>query len=66
MKGTLMQMLPETRVYLVYKRPYFRVRVGNFIKPQDAFDFRDKHLTHLNKVYTVKDKIVYMWYPSGN
>lgn len=64
-KGEMLQRLQHNKVYLVYKRPYFRVRVGNFITKKEADKFKRKHLSDINPVYAVKDKVVYMWYPPG-
>lgn len=64
-KGEMLQRLQHNKVYLVYKRPYFRVRIGNFITKKEADQFKRKHLSDMSPVYTVKDKVVYMWYPPG-
>ncbi len=64
-KGALLQQLPGTKVYLTYKAPYFRLRVGRFFSRQEAIRFQKKFLRNRSKVYTVKEKIVYMWYPPG-
>ena len=50
----------DQKAYLTYHSPYFKVRVGNFIKKEDAEKFRQQ----LNKyypqgVYVVEDAIEY-------
>lgn len=63
MKAEMMQDFPGTEVYMVYRSPYFRIRIGNFTTKKDAVRFRTTQLSHLSKVYAVKQKIVYMWHP---
>jgi len=39
-KSDLLTRYPEEKSYTVYQSPYFKVRIGNFIKKEDAEAFR--------------------------
>lgn len=65
-KAELMERFPAERVYMIYKRPFFRVRLGNFITKSEAEKFRAKYLLHRRQVYTVRDRIIYLWHPHTN
>jgi len=59
-KADIMARVPNEKGYLTYNSPYFKVRIGNFIKREDA----DKLRTQLNKyypqgIYVVDDAIEY-------
>ena len=59
-KGDVLSRFNDQKAYLTYHSPYFKVRVGNFIKKEDAEKFRQQ----LNKyypqgVYVVEDAIEY-------
>ncbi len=59
-KGDVLTKFTDQKAYLTYHSPYFKVRVGNFIKKEDAEKFRQQ----LNKyypqgVYVVEDAIEY-------
>lgn len=59
-KTDALKRFPDEKAYLLYNSPYFKVRMGNFIKKEDAEKFRQK----LNKfypsgVYVVDDAIEY-------
>ena len=59
-KSELLSRFPDQKSYTMYQSPYFKVRVGNFIKREDAEKFRKL----LNKyypqgVYVVEDAIEY-------
>ncbi len=61
-KTDLLTKFPEQKVYLIFQSPNFKVRIGNFLKKEDAEDFR----TLLNKyyssgVYIVADAIEYIF-----
>ena len=49
---------PETKSYLSYKEPYYRVRVGNFRTLSEAVGFQKKLSTSYPNSFAVKDKIV--------
>lgn len=60
MKADLLGKLPEQKTYVIFQSPSFKVRVGNFLKREDA----EKCKMQLNKlfpqgVYIVEDAIDY-------
>lgn len=59
-KADLLSKFPDQKIYTVYQSPNFKVRVGNFVKKEDA----EKLKIQLNKifpqgVYIVEDGIEY-------
>ena len=63
-KGDVLTKFTDQKAYLTYHSPYFKVRVGNFIKKEEAEKFRQQ----LNKyypqgVYVVEDAIEYTLNP---
>ncbi len=59
-KSDLMNKYPEEKAYVMFQSPYFKVRIGNFIKREDANKFR-KNLNKLfpQGVFVVEDAIEY-------
>jgi hypothetical protein len=64
LKGHLMYTFPSTKVYLTYRQPYFRVKMGNFKTTEEARLFKKKQLKDFRNVFIVRDNISYMWYPT--
>ena len=60
LKSQMLQSFPAQKTYIVYQSPYFKVRIGNFIKPEAAADFK-KQLVRIYKgsAYLVEDVIEY-------
>lgn len=58
-KGQLLSRFPDYRVYMSYQTPFFKLKIGDFIKRDDAEDLR-KHLSMMIKqgVYIVPDIVV--------
>lgn len=59
-KSDLMGQFPDQKTYVVFQSPSFKVRIGNFLKKEDA----EKLKAQLNKiypngVYIVEDGIEY-------
>ena len=59
-KSDLMSQFPDQKTYVVFQSPSFKVRIGNFLKKEDA----EKLKIQLNKiypngVYIVEDGIEY-------
>ncbi len=59
-KSDLLARFPDQKTYTVYQSPNFKVRIGNFVKKEDA----EKLKAQLNKiypqgVYIVEDGIEY-------
>ena len=57
-KGEFVLGNPETKSYLSYKEPYYRVRVGNFRTLNEAVGFQKKISATYPNSFAVKDKIV--------
>lgn len=59
-KGELLERFPDQMAYAPYQSPYFKVRIGNFIKKADAEKFR-KQLSayYKNGLYLVEEGIDY-------
>ena len=59
-KTLLLTSFPEYKTYVMYQSPSFKVRIGNFIKKEDADKFR-KQLAYFfpQGVYIVEDAIEY-------
>ena len=60
MKTDLLTRFPDEKSYLIFQSPYFKVRIGNYIKREDA----EKVKLQLNKIlgrgtYIVEDAIEY-------
>lgn len=59
-KAQLLQLFPDQKSYVMYKSPYFKVRIGNFIEREDAVSFRDKmSKKYPQNAYIVEDIIEY-------
>jgi hypothetical protein len=60
-KSMLLTNFPEYKTYVMYQSPNFKVRIGNFIKKDDADKFR-KQLAYFfpQGTYIVEDAIEYM------
>lgn len=59
-KADLLTRYPEEKTYALYQSPYFKVRIGNFIKKEDADAFR-KSISRLypEGVFVVPDVVDY-------
>ncbi len=59
-KAELLSRFPDQKSYTMYQSPYFKVRIGNFIKKADAEKLR-KQLNQMypQGVYVVEDAIDY-------
>ena len=59
-KAELMSRFPEHKSYAVYQSPNFKVRIGNFIKREDAEQFKIVlNRMYPQGVYIVEDGIEY-------
>lgn len=59
-KSDLLNKYPTEKAYVIFQSPYFKVRIGNFLKKEDADNFKKP----MNKqfpqgVYVVEDAIEY-------
>ena len=59
-KGDLLKKFPSEKCYVMFQSPYFKVRLGNFLKREEA-DFFRKILNKLfpQGVFIVEDTIEY-------
>ncbi len=60
MKTDLLTKFPDLKTYLLFQSPNFKVRIGNFIKREDADKLR-KQLSKVipNNIYVVEDAVEY-------
>ena len=59
-KSDLLNKYPEEKVYITFNSPYFKVRIGNFIKKDDADKFRKLLSKQFPQgVFIVEDAIEY-------
>lgn len=59
-KSELLTRFPDQKSYTMYQSPYFKVRIGNFIKKEDAEKFRKQLMKYYPQgVYVVEDAIEY-------
>jgi hypothetical protein len=57
-KSTIYQQFPELKAYLLYQSPFYKLKVGNFLKREDA----EEYITAIKQyfpsgVYIVRDVI---------
>ena len=59
-KADLLLKFPDQKVYTIFQSPNFKVRIGNFLKKEDAENFR-KQISNLfeQAIYVVEDGIEY-------
>jgi hypothetical protein len=59
-KTELLAKFPQQKAYLIFQSPSFKVRVGNFLKKEDAENFRNTLSKYYpSGVYVVADAIEY-------
>jgi hypothetical protein len=59
-KTDLMNKFPEHKTYIIFQSPNFKVRIGNFIKREEAEKLRKQLNTYFPQgVYIVEDAIEY-------
>jgi RNA recognition motif-containing protein len=59
-KSDLLNKYPEEKAYITFQSPYFKVRIGNFIKKEDADKFRKMLGNQFPQgVFVVEDAIEY-------
>ena len=58
LKYALMNKFPEYKSYVVYQAPYFKVRLGNFMKKEDAEKARKQVAKNFSAgIYIVEDAV---------
>lgn len=57
-KSKLLQLYPEQKVYMSYAAPFYKLRFGNFLKKEDADNFK-KELSRIftQPMYVVADQV---------
>jgi len=60
-KNDLAAKFPDQKIYTIFQSPNFKVRIGNFLKKEDAENFR-KQISSLfsQGIYVVDDAIEYV------
>jgi len=56
-RGKFITKFPNTKAYIVYQPPFFKIRVGDFRSKQDAYALYKELLSMYPVSYLVKDKI---------
>ncbi len=56
-RGRFASIYPKTEVYLDYKQPYFKLRVGNFKSRMDAYRFLLSIREDFDRAFLVQEKI---------
>ena len=60
LKADLLRQYPSQKSYILFQSPYFKVRIGNFIKKADAVLFQKQlSQTYRQNAYIVEDVIDY-------
>jgi hypothetical protein len=60
LKTKLLQLFPSQGAYVLFQSPYFKVRIGNFIRKSDAIDFKNRlSRSYPQPAYVVEDVIEY-------
>lgn len=60
MKTDMMNKYPDQKIYMLFQSPNFKVRMGNFLKRNDAERFRMQLIRYFPQgVYIVEDAIEY-------
>ena len=60
LKYDLLSNYPDYKSYVIYQAPYFKVRMGNFIKREEAEKLRGLlNKSYKSGVYIVEDAIEY-------
>jgi septal ring-binding cell division protein DamX len=58
LKYALMNKFPEHKSYVVYQAPYFKVRIGNFMKKEEAEKARKQLAKNFSSgIYIVEDAV---------
>ncbi len=59
-KADLLTKFPDQKSYTIFQSPNYKIRIGNFLKKEDAENYR-KQITNLfsQEIYVVEDAIEY-------
>jgi len=60
-KNDLAAKFPDQKIYTIFQSPTFKVRIGNFLKKEDAENFRKQISSIFSQgIYVVDDAIEYV------
>ena len=60
-KNDLAAKFPDQKIYTIFQSPTFKVRIGNFLKKEDAENFRKQISSMFSQgIYVVDDAIEYV------
>ena len=60
LKSQMLQLFPAQKAYILFQSPYFKVRIGNFLKPDAANDFKKQLAkSYTGNAYLIEDFIEY-------
>jgi hypothetical protein len=62
-KTSFLTLYPNTKTYLTYQQPYFKLRVGDFADKADAYQFMKEINDHFKGIFIVPDVVNVM--PEG-
>lgn len=64
-KADVLTKFPDQKSYIIFQAPNYKIRIGNFLKREDAENYR-KQITNSfpQEIYVVEDAIEYT--PKGN
>lgn len=61
LKADLLNYFPQEKTYIMFQSPYFKVRLGNFLKREDADKFRKNlNILYPQGIFVVEDVIDYI------
>ena len=58
-KETFQEKYPGVKAYLIFKEPYYVVRIGNFRTLDEAYGFKKEVSADYPNAYPISDKILY-------
>lgn len=64
LKSRFLKENPQLNAYLIYEQPNFKVRVGDFAKHDDAYQFSRKITNMYGVSFVVRDLVKYRFDPS--
>jgi len=56
-RDAFVEMYPEEHIYITFKEPYYRVRVGDFRSKMEAEGFLQKIINNYPNAFAIKDGI---------
>ena len=56
-KANLLQRYPDENVYMAYQSPYYKLKIGDFVKKEDAEKFKKQIVGISQSVFVIQDLI---------